>query len=312
MLKKKIIKKVSFIVAIIITIFILNIFPSNNVNYSNNNDKYTNVVYLLDSNDFVSRVTVDFNTSNVYELIPIIFNIMTVGSDNSNTIRNGFKPCIPKNTKLLNFNLYDNILHLNLSKDFLNTNIENERKIIEAIIYTFTSFDNIDYLDIDIENNDFNCLPISKTEIPLLLDRSFKINKEININNINKIDETVIFYMAKNNDYTYYIPVTKYTNNNDNDKIDIIIEELKSSTTINENLISYLNNNTLLINHEISDSYLLLNFNNQLLNIDNKLIEEVTYAINLSVDANYKEIKNVIYYIDNNLFKSYSLLLGCV
>jgi len=124
------------------------------------------------------------------------------------------------------------------------------------------------------------------------------------------ITETTIYYLAKKDDYLYYIPVTKYTNSN-KEKIEIIIDELKSSTTYNTNLISYLKEETELINYELLDKSLLLNFNDQILNDinTNNIIEEVTYAIDLSVSENY-QVDTVFYSVDDQLLNHSFLFLG--
>ena len=116
--------------------------------------------------------------------------------------------------------------------------------------------------------------------------------------------------MSKKDEYLYYIPVTKYTNT-EKEKVEIIIDELKSSSTYNTNLISYINEETKLINYELLDKSLILNFNEQILSDINSsnIIEEVTYAINLSVQENY-DINNVSYSVNDNIINNYFLLLG--
>jgi len=130
------------------------------------------------------------------------------------------------------------------------------------------------------------------------------------LKSMHNISEVTIYYLAKKNDYLYYIPVTKYTNN-EKEKVEIIIDELKSSSTYKANLISYINEETQLINYELLDKSLILNFNEQILSDINSynIIEEVTYAINLSVQENY-DIDNVSYSINDNIISNYFLLLG--
>ena len=82
--------------------------------------------------------------------------------------------------------------------------------------------------------------------------------------------------MSKDNNY---IPVTKYLND-DREKIEIIIEELKDSK--NSNLISYLNENAKLLDYEEDNNILFLNFNESLNDDDNKLnntLNEIAYSI---------------------------------
>ena len=91
-----------------------------------------------------------------------------------------------------------------------------------------------------------------------------------------------------NNNYYYFVPVTKLTNDK-REKIKIIIDELTSSRIYETNLMSFLNYNTKLLDYTIEDNKLILNFNNYLLDDENSMtvLEEVIYSISLSVKDNY-------------------------
>lgn len=143
-----------------------------------------------------------------------------------------------------------------------------------------------------------------------MIDRSIGINKEYDITTLANIKETIIYYLAKKNNYIYYIPVTKYTNSS-KEKIEIIIDELKSSSTYNTNLISYINEETKLISYELLDKSLILNFNNGILaDIDStNIIEEVAYTINLSIEENY-DVDAILYYADGYAVANYFLPRG--
>lgn len=182
--------------------------------------------------------------------------------------------------------------------------------MIEALIYSITSLKNIKGIIVQVEGKRLKELPHSHKNLPEVLDRSFKINKEYDLKTMHNISETTIYYLAKKNDYIYYIPVTRYTNS-EKEKIEIIIDELKSSSTYNTNLISYINEETQLINYQLLDKSLILNFNEQILSDINSsnIIEEVTYAINMSVQENYN-VENVSYSINDNIIDNYFLLRG--
>ena len=179
--------------------------------------------------------------------------------------------------------------------------------MIEAIVYSLTSLDNIKYVSIYVEGSILNKLPNSNKKLPTLLDRSIGINKEYNINNINNTTKTTIYYLSKYNDYYYYVPVTKI-DNSDISKIEIIIKELTSSKLLNTNLISYLNNNTELLSYNETDKSLLLNFNENILEDinTNNILEEVSYSINLSIKDNY-DVDSVIYYVNDKVVSTFNI-----
>ena len=180
-----------------------------------------------------------------------------------------------------------------------------EEAIIEAIVYTLTSINDVKYVIIYIEDEILTKLPKSKINLPSTLDRSFGINKEYNINKLDNINKTTIYYINTFDNKTYYVPVTKI-NNDSRNKIEIIIDELSSNSTYKTNLMSYLNSNTKLMSAEEKENELKLSFNNSILdNIgDQKILEEVIYTISLSVKDNYN-VDSVIFSVDNKeIYKS--------
>ena len=306
MLKRKIIRNLSLIISLILAIVIINVFPKTNKNISyvktfSNNNSY---IYLLDSNNYVSKVSINYKSDDMKNLIYEIINTLTIGTNESNNLRNGFKPVIPENTKLLFYQLNDDKLTLNFNSNLLNVSDEFESKMIEALIYSFTEIKDINNIVIKVNNNVLTTLPHSKKSLPNILDRSYSINKEVNITSLNNIEEVTVYYLANYDDYNYYVPVTKVINN-DKDKINVIIKELKSSTTYNTNLVNYLSNNSLLESASIVDDSMILKFSSFDYNKD--ILENITYAINTSIKDNYN-VKEVIYYIDDTLFNNYSLI----
>ena len=156
-----------------------------------------------------------------------------------------------------------------------------------------------------MENEPLTKLPKSKINLPSTLDRSFGINKEYNINRLDNINKTTIYYINSFNNKSYYVPVTKI-NNDSRSKIEIIIDELSSNNTYKTNLMSYLNSNTKLINAEKVENELKLSFNDSILDDSNNqtILEEVIYTILLSVKDNYN-VDSVIFSINNKkIYKS--------
>lgn len=309
MLKLKLLKKLGIIFLCIIIIQILRIYPKETeVNETVTINK--GVIYLLDNHDYLARLDIVYSSDNISNTIKEMIDFLTIDSDNSK-IREGFKAIIPKNTKLIDMKIDDDHVTLNFSNNFLDIDVKYEEKMIEAIIFTITSIEDINSLTIKVEDNLLQKLPHSLKKIPEILDRSFKINKIYDVNSLDNIVAITVYYPASYDDYLYFVPVTSYTNS-EKEKIEIIVSELKSSNTYNSNLVSYLNSETQLISYELLDKSLLLNFNESIFGdvISNNIVEEVTYAINLSINETYDNIDSVMYYVNDNLINTYFLLLG--
>lgn len=304
MLKNKLKKRIFLIISSLLIIFIIYLFPTKKIETINNVKKnYKEAyIYLLDQNNYVARVNIILNENDNLNKIKEIVNYLTIDGNKSNYIKEGFTPIIPKNTKLLSVDIDNNIVKLNFSKELLNTPDNKIDQLISSLIYSITSLNNDYKLSIYIEGNILTKLPNNKLIDPIL-DRSYGINKVFNINNIVGTTKTTIFYLSKQDDYYYYIPIT-LVNNDQDDKIKIIIEEMASKSVYNTNLISYIKDIKKAA-YEIKNDCIVLNLNSN--NFSSKeLIEETIYTFNLSIKENYN-ITKVIYYIDNNLYNFYEI-----
>ncbi len=246
-----------------------------------NEDKTLNVVYMLDDDNYVSRVTTYFDSKNIEDEIKKKIDILTNGS---NELYN-FHPLIPKETKLNSVKVNKNKVTLDFSKEMLSVNKYMEEAMIEAILYTITEINGIDTVYINVDGVELRNLPNSHMDIPYPLKRSYGINKEYNLNSLNDISKTTIYFSKTDDDYNYYVPVTEVSNK-DNDKIDIIIEELKSTINAQNNLNSYFDENTKLIDYKLEDDKLELKFNDYIFN-NSEYADEEKFVLVSSLFENY-------------------------
>ena len=155
MLKKSLLKRLFLISSCLFILFILYLFPEKDseieVNKKHNPFEETSI-YLIDSSSYVSRVSVVVNQKEKLEKIKEIISYLTINSKHSNYIKEGFKGVIPENTKLIDLDLKDGLLKLNFSKEFYNISLEDEEKMISAIIYSLTDIDGIEKITIFVED----------------------------------------------------------------------------------------------------------------------------------------------------------------
>lgn len=294
MISKAIIKKVTYILSILVIILIINIFPKKNDYISSRENITKGVIYMLDNNEYLSMTDIVFSSNNKYENIKEIVSVLS----NNKTSRKGFVGPLNKDTKVINISINDKHAIIDFNNNFLKNN--NLEKCIESLVYSITSIKGINKISILVDGKSIN-------GFDSILDKNIDINRNSSVLTFKNNDKTTIYYPAIYDEYLYYVPVTKYENNT-KEKIEIIIDELKSSSTYNSNFVSYLNNETKLINYEINENDISLFFESITLNKDD-IEEEVKYAISLSVKDNY-DINNIKYYMNNNLVDNYFLLLG--
>lgn len=315
MLKKMLYRKLVVASSLLLVILMLYLIPSNKQEVQINNQTleyiYPNdleVIYLLDNNDYISRTTINASNKDIISKSTDLIEALTIDGKKKDILTTGFKALLPKNTKLIDLSLKNKILTINFSSEFNNIEEKYEEKLIESLIYTLINIDGIDKIEILIEGNKLTKLPNSKKKLPEYLDKNYGINKQYELTSLNDVYSYTIYYVNTYNNKSYYTPVTKYINNNNQDKVKIIIDELATSITYETNLMSYLDNNVKLLDYELIDNKIKLNFNNLILSdiTSNIILEEVIYTIGLSL-CNELDIEEVIFSVDNKEISTFSI-----
>ncbi len=296
MIKKITFKKISLTVLLLLLFFLLRNYPEEINDVMKEKEQRCITIYLIDENDFVAMSTINESSNETLERVRSIIEALTINSGKE--LKEGFKAIIPEGTKLYSVSLNDGMLKVDFSKEILKVSKNDEEKMIESIIYSLTEIREIDKVMIFVEGERLMKLPNSGKRLELYLDRSYGINKVIDIEGIKNTQMTTVYYLAKNEEY-YYVPVSFISNDDDN-IVNIIIKKLKTNTLNNSNLLSHLNYQVELMNYEIKDEGIDLNFNNVILDIEDggKLKEEVKYAIYYSIRDSLK-IDNVVFMVDS-------------
>ena len=300
MLKKKAVRKILITTFSIITIFILCIMPSNlnekstflnpNIDITYVGNTETTSIYLLGDNNLLIKTSIFIVSDNLEARIKEIINYLTVNNSEKNP--NGLKSIIPSHSKLNNVEIKDGIASLDFNEELLNISEELEEKMIEAIVYSLIDIDGIEGVEIKINGIVLQQLPKTKKNIPSVLNRNFGINKVYDVDDIHDVQKVIVYYLNDINNDRYYVPVTRYLND-DREKIKIIIDNLTSSYIYDSSLLSLLESNVELLDYDLSDKTMTLNFNEGIFYND-KVLEEVIYSISESVFENY-DVTSVVF-----------------
>ena len=282
MLKKSALRRILTATLALIIVSILYFFPNNktfnNIKQTTNYIEVNKIpIYLINNDNYLVRTSIVSNINEDLEKVKYLISALTI------------------NSEIIDF-----------SKEFLNIPKEQEEKLIESITYTLTENKNIKEIMIFIEGSKLEYLPQNNIKLPTTLTRDFGINKVYDLTSIKDISKTTIYYIGKNEDLVYYIPVTKI-DNNQNNKIEIIIEELKSSPTYETNLLSYLASSVKLLNYETLENSINLTFNNEIFSDfnDKNILEEVKYSISLSIKDSI-HVEEVNFLVDGEIISTFS------
>ena len=314
MIKNMTIRKISTASILLFICFLFMLFPveENVINLEGkesieyiNNENDTHEIYMVNKDNYVARTMVLLNETDLETKVREILEYLIIGGKKESNVPNGFRSIIPSGTEIKSIEIKEGLLKINFSKELLEIDKELEEKMLESIVYSLTSINEIKGILIYVEGDLLTVLPKNKINLPSILTRDIGINKVYNLIDTKDIVSTTVYYIGENNDNYYYVPVTKIENNS-SDKIKIIIDELSSGPTFENNLMSFLNVNTELLNYEIKNKSMYLTFNDYILNsIENKnILEEVLYTICLSIEDNY-DVEEVVFILnDEEISKS--------
>lgn len=287
MIKKYLINKISVTTMCILLLAMFYLIPTSNIqpqiDKENLNAK-EKVVYLLDNDSYISKVKYFFDDKTLEEEIKNRLEILKNGLETIDI----FYPLIPVNTKMNSIKVEKNSVYIDFSKEILNVDEYLEESMIEAIVYTLSEINGIEKIYIKVEGKELKQLPNSRKNIPYPLTRSIGINKNYNLDNLKDIEKTTVVFSKKQDNIQYYVPITMINNNSD-DKIKIIIEELKSSIHSQNELNGLINDKLILEEYTIEDKTMRLVFNEYIFeNIEQNFIsEEVKNVISESIFENY-------------------------
>jgi len=292
MLKRKALRKIfvtTLTAFILLVVYIIPTLDNRNVVEANMEVEYitglgTNSIYLLDQNNLLVRTNILLDQTDKCEQVKLLLKNLKEG-DNAR-FPTGLKAYLGENVKVKEVSYEDKIVTVNFSKEFLEIDADLEERIIEGISYSILDLEEVEGLKILVENKALTAYPNSKNPLPEVITKEIGINKKYDINSRNHINKVVLYYSENIDDHTYYVPVTKYTNN-EKEKIEVIVEELSSKYIYEDNLMSFLHKNLQLLEFQEKDNMMILDFNQYLFDKEDKILEEVLYTLSYSVFDSY-------------------------
>lgn len=312
MLRTKAIKKIfmtTLSMFIILCTFTLTSFMNNNVLKTNLEIEeisgiVTDDIYLLSKNNYLVKKKILIDSDDIAFKIKKALSEMVNSSNNKYS--NELIGPIPEGTNIIDVIVGEEIITVNFSKELLNVNINHEKHMISAIVYTVINIGNVKGVSILVEGNFLDKYPNTLESLNKVLDKNIDINREFRVVSRDDISKVVVYYLDDIDDNLYYVPVTKYLNDS-RDKIEIIVEELSSSYIYEDNLMSFLNNKVKLLEHSIENDVFFLNFNEYLFDSNDIVLEEVLYCISYSVFDNY-DVSMVMFQVNgkevNHVFRT--------
>ncbi|MEH7387869.1 GerMN domain-containing protein [Bacillus sp. JJ1521] len=216
-------------------------------------------LYLIDENGLVVPYTVDLPKQDA--AARQVLEYLVAGGPLNEILPDGFRAVIPQDT-VVDVNLKDGTITADFSKEFSNYNKEDEEKILEAITFTLTQFENVKNVVISVNGYQLEEMPVNGTPIPGDLSRA----DGINIDNSGVVDITnsrpvTLYFYAQNEAGEYYVPVTKRIENTGDDRVAAVVNALIDGPTMGSELISEIHQDVKLLGAKMEDGKVTLDFN---------------------------------------------------
>jgi len=243
-------------------------------------------LYLIDKNGYVVPQTLEL--PKTVEVAKQALEYLVENGPVSEILPNGFRAVLPADTQVLSVNLEkDGTIIADFSPEFSNYRPEDEKKILQAITWTLTQFDNVKKVKIRINGHDQSVMPVNKTPIQDGTSRSDGINIDTSgVVDITNTHPVTVYFVAQQDDQTYYVPVTRRVQNDQKDRIVAVVNELIEGPSHASGLLSDFQTDVKLLGKpKYEDGKVTLDFNEAIYGSqkENVISEHVLNSLVLSL-----------------------------
>lgn len=226
-------------------------------------------LFLIDANGMVAAQTLELPNPDTKEVATQVLEYLVKGGPVTSLLPNGFQAVLPEGTEVLGVNLQeDGTMIVDFSKEFKDYEAKEELVILEAMTHTLTQFDSVKDIQLRIDGDPQSEMPVNGTPI----NEGYSRSNGINIDDTDTLDfvnskAVTMYYPKEYNDSRYYVPVTQYVNNKeDDDTYASIVQALIKGPGLDTNVEQVFNSDTVLTNKpKLEDGVLELEFNKELL-----------------------------------------------
>lgn len=235
---------------------------------NNQEETATRQLYLFDINGMVVAQSFELPVPESKEVARQLLQYLVKEGPITELLPNGFQAVLPEGTEILDVNLQeDGSIIVDFSEEFKNYQAEEESKILQAITYTLTQFDNVNRVYIRINGHPLTEMPVDGTPIGEGFSRSMGINYYFSDTLDLMSSETITFYYpAEYNDNRYYVPITQHVSMVEGDFFSNVVNTLIEGPGYEPNVIHVFNDETILLDPPILNNGILqLHFNASIL-----------------------------------------------
>ncbi|WP_163537939.1 GerMN domain-containing protein [Gracilibacillus sp. YIM 98692] len=246
------------------------------------------VLYLLDENGLVVPHEVSLPTPESKEVAKQVLQYLVQGGPVTDMLPNGFQAVLPAGTEILSLNIEaGGTLVVDVSEEFKTYQAENEKKILEAMTYTLTQFENVNRVKLWINGHEQDVMPVNGTPI----NEGYSRANGINVHQSEAVDlmeskATTLYFPMQNNEEVYFVPVTQHVEMDAENPYQSVVQALLNGPAFDLPLQHFMNTGSQLASAPVmQDGVLSITFNENILSNSEKsmIADEVMQSIVLTL-----------------------------
>ncbi|GIP39154.1 spore germination protein GerM [Paenibacillus sp. J31TS4] len=246
-------------------------------------------LFVRDAKGYLAPVSVRVPNSD-QKIAQRSLEYLVEGGAGQARLPGGFTGVLPKGTQVKSINIEADKKQatVDFSKEFLTYKPQDERKVLEAVTWTLTSFGTVDKVMLRVDGKPLTEMPVAKTPVAEGLTRAMGINVEIAPGvEIGRSTPVTLYFRSESDKFSYYVPVTRMVKRTDQ-LAQAALEELIKGPEAGKGLASAVPAaaKVLEVKQTEDRSLLTVNFDQQLLNDEKKAAAEAMQAIVLSLTEN--------------------------
>lgn len=244
-------------------------------------------VYAKDEKGFVAPIAVQVEKSQGAARKALEY--MVDGGPVQGRLPAGFTSLLPKGTEIKGINIVEDqkLAIVDFSKMFTDYNLQDERKIMEAVTWTLTGFPSVEKVQLRVEGKPLKEMPVGGTPLDESLTRAIGINveKPESVEYGQSTPVTLYFLNQNQENYSYYVPVTRLVPRTNN-VAEAVIRQLIAGPDQKKGLVAVMAPGAELLKVDKTDDLITVNFSDKMLGPDKKAPAEALKAVVLSLTEN--------------------------
>lgn len=259
-------------------------------------------VYLSDQHGMLAPVTLGIPKEEGKDPLKSTLEVMIQGGSYSGYIPVGFRGVLPTGTevKSVTVDKENKLAVVEFNKSFGEYNVQDERKILEALTWTLTGNEGIEKIQLWVDGAKLNEMPVNHTPLDRPLSRTMGINlqKAEDTQYSQSSPVTVYFSGLSPSGIQYYVPVTRLVASGQ-DTVTAALNELIRGPQYGDGLEQVMTSETSVAEiNKNEDGSLTVSLNEDMFEQGDQIPSEMLQAVVLTVAENSNNAKVKIHMND--------------